>query len=931
MAFVGTLRPFQQQARDQILEWGRGLLAVTMGGGKVSRVSEPVLTPLGWRPIGGLKVGDTVVGSDGRPTRVVGVFPQGQIESYDVEFSDGAVASCGLEHLWNVRTADDKRQGRPYKTKSLQEILDEGVSYPNGNLRHYVPVVLPVEFAKGKPLQLDPYTLGVLLGDGCFTEKTPALACGRPAVLSDVLEGLRPLGVVAGSGSKTNVNLVGQSGGPNALRALLDGWGLQGKKSPEKFVPDEYLWASDPHDRLELLRGLLDTDSERKGSGRSTITFCTSSERLLDDVVFLVRSLGGVAKRPHSRVPGYTYLGGRREGLLAHRTTVVLPFGVSPTRHRSLASRTKYGPTRAITDVRRTGTDEGVCIRVENPDGLYVMTDFVVTHNTPITISILEHLLDEEKVECGLVIVPSSLKYQWNGDRGFPLFAPDANVVVIDGDGGERCEADTKAGDRCGNTAKPGQKLCGVHGGHDTPASKNEAEERRRHQYEHAAAWAEYIVLGYSQVVDDWQFVKRLPADFVVFDEAQAIKNPGSDRSQKMEKLLRRARKRNNMIIGLTGQPLEDKPEDVFHVCAGIDPDVLGHPQIFDMTFVVRNKYGKPVRYNNLPLLKKTLDENIMVRVGRTDIEEFLPERDHVQYTVPFDETTRKVYRHIVEDLVVELSEMQGAKKFDLAAHYSGAQMSKAEAAQRGKIMSRLVCARMVCDHPMLLEMSADLYAASASGEMGALKAGSVYAHELKEQGILAALPRGKGPKMREVVDEVRGILRADPANKVVVFSFFKPTLAWLAHALRNETESVIYHGGVAAKRRNELKEKFNNDPAVRLFLSSDAGGAGVDLPGANYLINYDLPFSAGKLEQRNARIDRMSSTFEHTVLMDFVMEGSVEEFYADVTEARAKTASAGIDGVGARSVTLPATSLKGFLVDWLDEEDAREALRQAS
>ena len=505
---------------------------------------------------------------------------------------------------------------------------------------------------------------------------------------------------------------------------------------------------------------------------------------------------------------------------------------------------------------------------------------------TPITIAILEELLDREEVECGLIITPASLKRQWNGSRGFPMFAPGSHVVVIDG-----------------------------------------TADQRREQYAKARHWAEYIVMGYSQVMDDWEFVKKLPADFIVMDEVQAIKNPGSQRSQKMEKLLRRARKRGAMILGLSGKPLENKPEDIFHICAGIDPSVLGHPQIFDMTFIVRNKYGKPVRYPNMPLLKKTLDENIMVRVDREEIEEYLPDRRHEQYLVPFDQPTLDLYRIIVRDLLGALEEQQVTQNFDLAAHYGGNNFSRAEAAQRGKIMARLTCARMVCDHPMLLSMSADLYAASASGEMGALKAGSAYAHDLKKRGLLDDLPRGRGPKMGAVVADIKDILADDPANKVVLFSTFKPTLTWLESALQRSVKSVVYHGGVTTKRREEIREQFNNDPETRVFLSSDAGGAGVDLPAGNHLINYDLPFSAGQLEQRNARIDRMSSQHEDTLVMDYLMDGSVEEFYADIVESRLKTASAAIDGRGKRSISLPTTSLKEFLKDWVYEQLEREAV----
>jgi SNF2 family DNA or RNA helicase len=508
---------------------------------------------------------------------------------------------------------------------------------------------------------------------------------------------------------------------------------------------------------------------------------------------------------------------------------------------------------------------------------------------TPITISILETLLDREEVECGLIITPASLKHQWAGTTkeggGFAQFAPDAHVVVIDGDA-----------------------------------------DARREQYIKARSWAEYIVLGYSQVVDDWQIVKQLPYDFIVMDEVQAIKNPGSGRSKKMEKLLFKARKRGIPIFGLTGQPLENKPEDVFHVCAGIDPSALGSPEIFDRTFIKRNKYGKAVSYPNLDLLHRRLVETIMVRVKRDEIAEFLPERRYEEYTVPLGPKSEEVYATIMMDLVEALSEQTATKSFDLASHYAGGKDSPAAQAQRGRIMSRLLCARMLCDHPNLLRLSADYYA--ARGGDTALKKGSAYAHELRERGVLDRLPRSSS-KLIEVQDVVNEILRESPANKVVLFSNFKPTLTWLAHATK--VKSVLYHGGVTTKRRNEMKVQFNTDPDTRLFLATDSGGAGVDLPAGNFLINYDLPFSAGQLDQRNARIDRMSSKHDETLVISFMAEGTIEEFYADIVAKRQRTARAGIDGHGGRSVELPTTSLREFCIEWLSQYGHRRVREDAA
>jgi SNF2 family DNA or RNA helicase len=102
--------------------------------------------------------------------------------------------------------------------------------------------------------------------------------------------------------------------------------------------------------------------------------------------------------------------------------------------------------------------------------------------------------------------------------------------------------------------------------------------------------------------------------------------------------------------------------------------------------------------------------------------------------------------------------------------------------------------------------------------------------------------------------------------------------------------------GGMGADERDRAKQRFQTEDGVRLFLSSDAGGYGVDLPQANYLISYDLPWSAGKLDQRDARIIRLSSTHPHVTITSFVMKGSIEERQYEMLQQKRAINQAFID-----------------------------------
>lgn len=481
------------------------------------------------------------------------------------------------------------------------------------------------------------------------------------------------------------------------------------------------------------------------------------------------------------------------------------------------------------------------------------------TGKTPTTIAAVETLIGEGKVDSGLVVVPASLKYQWK--KQIDKFTDGANVLVVNG----------------------------------TP------EERARQYRRIKAGETEYAVLNYEQVVNDWQWVRDLPRDFVVCDEVQAIKSFAAKRSKMIKRLSA------EYIFGLSGQPLENRPEDVYSIMQWIDDDVLGRFDIFDKTFIVRDSFGRPKRYKNLPTLHRRLGE-AMVRVTRDEVKDQMPAVTEETILIDFDKAGANLYRKIVKDLLNELAKVQGSS-FNVMEHYGAGGGSKAQLEQRGRIMSRLTCLRMLCDHPELLHVSADAF------DDPDCVAGSIYASALKKANALDSLKAS--PKLDVTVDLIKSILEADPRNKIVVFAFFKPTLHLLKAATNKVAGSVVYTGDLNAKQKQFAVEKFEGDKTCRLFLSSDAGGVGLDLPNANYLISYDLPWSAGKMDQRNSRIIRLSSEFENVTLINMLMRGSIEERQYAMLEQKRAIASAVIDGKGIEkggNLSLSLSTLKEFL-----------------
>jgi phosphate starvation-inducible PhoH-like protein len=362
--------------------------------GRAQPISSTVITPSGHRQIGSLRVGDEVFGSDGRPTRVTGVFPQGRKEAFRVTSQDGASTLCCGEHLWAVTTPADRRRGRPRRVLETREMA--GNLRAAHNHRYELPLITsPVEFATRR-VPIEPYALGLLLGDGCITTSTTPSFSNTDVELVTALEAALP-GIELVRKSAIDYVLRNQSGHrggvivANPVTAALRELGIAGTRSETKFVPAIYLFNS-ADVRAAVLQGLLDTDGGpvTQVDRSCRIQYATTSPQLRDDVVFLVRSLGGIAywrtRRAEGRKPGFAH--GRAVGYRndAFVVDIRLPESIAPfrlSRKRATYDATGGGrPMRFIDSIESAGEAEMICISVAAEDSLYLTDDFLVTHNT---------------------------------------------------------------------------------------------------------------------------------------------------------------------------------------------------------------------------------------------------------------------------------------------------------------------------------------------------------------------------------------------------------------------------------------------------------------------------------------------------------------------------------------------------------------------
>jgi phage terminase large subunit-like protein len=346
--------------------------------GKAARNGTPVATPHGWRAIETLKVGEEVIAGDGSICRVTGVFPQGVKPLYRLTFGGGEQIDCCPEHLWKYqhprarfpyRQSHGKKENNPFfgewVVADTAAIIDQVGLEPGPRMR----VVMPASGAWRLPARkvpLDPYLLGVLIGDGC-TIYSAAFSSADQFIVDEVARLCPPtVSVVHRSAYDYSIARKRGTAKSNAVISALREVGIFGCGAGGKFVPEDYLLNS-PDARLAMLQGLMDTDGHITSTG--AMEFSTISRRLADDLIFLVQSLGGKARIEV------------RKGDFRVKVRInVCPFRLPRKAERWNARHNR--PDHVLHKIEKAEPGEATCISVDHPDRTFVTAHGIVTHNT---------------------------------------------------------------------------------------------------------------------------------------------------------------------------------------------------------------------------------------------------------------------------------------------------------------------------------------------------------------------------------------------------------------------------------------------------------------------------------------------------------------------------------------------------------------------
>ncbi|MCP5228360.1 DEAD/DEAH box helicase [Accumulibacter sp.] len=364
-------------------------------------------------------------------------------------------------------------------------------------------------------------------------------------------------------------------------------------------------------------------------------------------------------------------------------------------------------------------------------------------------------------------------------------------------------------------------------------------------------------ITNYETLGRDLDLIQAWAPDLVIVDEAQRIKNWNT--------IAARALKRvdSPYALVLTGTPLENRLEELISIVQFVDQHRLGPTWRLLDEHQERDERGRVIGYRKLQQIGETLAP-IMVRRRKAAVLEQLPERVDNTLFVPM--TPQQAEHH-------EENRVQVARLVQRWRH-TGFLSEKDQLRMRCALQNM----RMSCNSTFLLDHETD--------------------HGYKADELAALLD--------DILD--------DPQAKVVIFSQWLRTHELIVRRLSERGWGhVLFHGGVASDKRGALVDRFNQDPDCRVFLSTDAGGVGLNLQhAAAVVINMDLPWNPAVLEQRIGRVHRLGQT-RGVQVINFVSRGTIEEGMLSVLAFKQSLFAGVLDG-GESEVVLQGTRLSKFM-----------------
>ncbi len=364
-------------------------------------------------------------------------------------------------------------------------------------------------------------------------------------------------------------------------------------------------------------------------------------------------------------------------------------------------------------------------------------------------------------------------------------------------------------------------------------------------------------IINYEIVHRDLEMINEWRPDLIILDEAQRIKNWKTRTAQTVKSL------ESTYAIVLTGTPLENRIEELHSLMEFVDRSHLGPLYRFVHNHQLTDKHGKVIGYRDLEKVRSSL-KSVMIRRKKNEVLKQLPSRMDKNFFVPMTDEQMQIHEDYA-DIVMKLAYKWRRFRFLCEADQKRLQMAMA-------------CMRMVSDNTWLID----------------------------RQTL-------NGPKLEELEIILQELMQ-EGSEKAVVFSQWHLMTDLVAKVLeKNGIGYVHLNGTVPSRQRKGLMTTFRDDPACRVFLSTDAGGVGLNLQSGSVLINIDIPWNPAVLEQRIARIHRMGQK-KPVRIINFVSQGSIEESILSLLKFKKSLFAGALDEDGLDVVMREKSQMEQFI-----------------
>lgn len=356
------------------------LYSGAVNAGKAQPLDSKVLTNNGFKYMKDISIGEILISPSGGYSRVLQIHPQGKIPVFKILFQDGRIIECSENHLFYCWTSTQRKRRR------LREAIEIFELYKKKGFRNkiIIPLTKPTQQEESKHY-IDPYIIGVLLGDGCL-KVSVSITSNDKEIINNVSRRLPPKAKINKLNSnKYQYNIIykkfrGWGKAYNPIKEELERLNLFGCGSENKFIPEEYKKGTIKQ-RLDLIQGLMDTDGTVDKKGRCS--FITKSERLFDDMRDIIWSLGGRT----NKIIKYKKCNGRSFGPFYEMNINIADkkklFKLIRKKDRARYFNNGINEIgNRIISIEYINPKECQCISINKKDGLYITDDYIVTHNS---------------------------------------------------------------------------------------------------------------------------------------------------------------------------------------------------------------------------------------------------------------------------------------------------------------------------------------------------------------------------------------------------------------------------------------------------------------------------------------------------------------------------------------------------------------------